>query len=162
MKRILNSLLALAGFAALVTATPKQSADGVRDKRACSVATLKGNYAFTFNGFTENNGQNTPLAGAGLGMFDGAGKFSANYAVSFNGVTSTNNTYAATFEVHSDCTALMTSTNGGDNFYLVIIGLEGHEDDESTGPKREGIRASEILGVDISTGATWTIDLKKQ
>jgi hypothetical protein len=115
---------------------------------ACSLATLKGKYAFTFNGFENGNKNhhNTPLAGAGVATFDGAGNMSALFAVSFNGVIETNALYTATYTVDSDCTALMRSTNGGDDFHLVIIG-----------PK-----ASEIWGASISTTSTWTIAFKKQ
>jgi len=60
MRRMIIYLSALTALAASVTATPKQSADGIRDKRACSVATLKGNYAFTFNGLRKTTGKVLP------------------------------------------------------------------------------------------------------
>ena len=150
MKRILSALLALAAAATLVF-LPIMSKHDIPLSHAesgCTDSTLTGNYGFTFNGFQIQHGsRSVPFVGGGVVTFDGAGNVSASFAASSNGTISTNNTYAATYTVNSDCTGSMTATpgSGGDNFALVILG-----------------GGAEALGVDTSTGETLTIDFKKQ
>ena len=153
MKRILKASLTLTVFAALVivATTSKRIVGAVYAQTGCSVATLTGNYGFTFSGFTNHppqfRGSNVfPFYGEGLGTFDGGGNFSATYASSFNGASSTGNPYTATYTVNSDCTGLFTAApgSGGDNFAFVIVG-----------------GGAEILATDLS-GSSLSLDLKKQ
>jgi hypothetical protein len=85
-----------------------------------------------------------PIAGVGLGTFDGMGNFSAPVVFSQNGdlvqLTST-----ATYTVNSNCTGLLTSTNGGPNFSFVIV----------TG-------GAEILATCVPPGCAYNLDMKKQ
>ena len=151
MKRILSALLTLAAAATLVflPTMSRHSIPPAHAESGCTDSTLTGNYGFTFNGFQIQHGtsRSVPFVGGGVVTFDGAGNASASFAASSNGTVSTNNTYAATYTVNSDCTASMTATpgSGGDNFALVILG-----------------GGAEVLGVDTSTRETLTIDLKKQ
>ncbi len=152
MNKILRGLLALAvlvGLAIVIT-TSKQTVRPAYAQGGCTVATLTGNYGFTFSGFSNHSpkGQGStlfPFTGEGLGTFDGAGDFSATFANSFNGTSSTGNSYTATYTVNSDCTGSFTSTNGGDNFAFVIVS-----------------GGAEILATDLSLGQTLSLDLKKQ
>jgi hypothetical protein len=151
MKRILSTFLALAvsvTFVFVVTSW-KHSVTAVHAQGGCSVATVKGNYGFTFSGFSTPSPKGGvgafPFYGEGLGTFDGAGSFSATFASSFNGVSSTGSTYTATYTVDSDCTGLLTSTSGGDNFAFVIVSA-----------------GTEILATDLTSGHTLSLDLKKQ
>src|SRR5215469_13606422 len=153
MNPILKALLTLTVFAALVivATTSKRNVRTVYAQSGCNVATLTGNYGFTFSGFSPHppqyRGSNRfPFSGEGLGIFDGGGNFSATFASSLNGTSSTGNPYTATYTVNSDCTGLLTATpgSGGDNFAFVIVG-----------------GGAEILGTDLS-GTTLSLDLKKQ
>jgi len=153
MKRIVSALLTLAVLAALVivAATSKHTVRPVYAQSGCNVATLTGNYGFTFSGFSAHppqyRGSNVfPFSGEGLGIFDGGGNFSATFASSLNGASNTGNPYTATYTVNSDCTGLLTAApgSGGDNFAFVIVG-----------------GGAEILATDLS-GATLSLDLKKQ
>jgi hypothetical protein len=151
MKRILSAFLALAVSVTLVFVATgwKHSLTPVHAS-GCSVATVTGNYGFTFSGFGTHSprargGAAFPFDGEGLGTFDGAGNFSATFAFSFNGASSTGNPYTATYTVNSDCTGLLTSTNGGDNFAFVIVSA-----------------GTEILATDLTLGNTLSLDLKKQ
>jgi hypothetical protein len=148
MKRItiVRALAALAVLAtlAMVTTTSKHTVSSVYAS-GCT-ATLKGNYGFTFSGFSSHSNGSAvfPFSGAGLGYFAGDGTFSATYAATLNTTTSTNNPYSATYTVNSDCTGSLTSTSGGDNFAFVIVS-----------------GGAEILATDLS-GSALSLDFKKQ
>jgi hypothetical protein len=116
-------------------------------KSGCSVATLQGNYALTFSGFQVVDNTSQPFNGEGLGTFDGAGNLAVTLNASWNGVVfALNGLYTATYSINSDCTGVMNSTNGGDNFAFVIVG-----------------DGSEVLGTDISGGGSaYNIVFKKQ
>ncbi len=161
MKRIVSGLLALAVLAAVViaTTTSKHGVRAVYAQSGCSVATLTGNYGFTFSGFqlqtgggTTGHGKSVPFYGEGLGTFDGAGNVSATFAYSQNGalpgdsyVANTNVPYTATYTVNPDCTGLVTGTPGNDNLAFVIVS-----------------GGAEILATDISPTDTLALDFKKQ
>jgi hypothetical protein len=139
MKRIVCRYLATAALAALVLLTTT-----VYAKSACSVATLKGNYAMTFNGF-QVNATPQPFYGEGLLTFDGAGNVTGTFNFSLNGVPALNNPYTATYTVNPDCTGVINGTNGGDSATFVIL------DD-----------GSEVFATDISAPDTLNLVLKKQ
>jgi hypothetical protein len=151
MKRILSALVALAAAAALVVlpTMSKRNVTAVHAQSGCSNTTLTGNYGFTFGGFQIQHGtqRSVPFYGVGLGTFDGTGNVSATFSFGVNGKISTNQPYAATYTVNSDCTGSVTATpgSGGDNFAFVILG-----------------GGAEVLAVDISTGETLTADFKRQ
>jgi hypothetical protein len=109
----------------------------------CTAATLTGSSGFTFSGFVKDHGRTVPFAGAGLSTADGAGNVSATITASVNGSIETF-PYTATYVVNPDCTGSVTSTSGGANFSIVIVG-----------------GGKEVLGVAIDSGSTWTIDIKK-
>lgn len=140
MKRVPGVLFALTVSASLVLLTLPAYAAG------CSDETVKGTYGFTFTGFNrQTETRNVPFDGVGLGTFDGTGNFSATFASSFNGEITTDNPYMATYTVASNCTGVLNGLEGGDSFSFVVL--------------RNG---AEIMAVDISTGETITVDLKRQ
>jgi hypothetical protein len=118
----------------------------VHAHRGCSNATLMGNYAFSFSGFS--NGSNTivPFDGAGIANFDGAGNISATFDYSLGGTSSTS-PYTATYTVDSNCAVSATATpgSGGDNFAGAIV--------------KDG---DEILATDTSTPDTLSLNFKRQ
>ena len=155
MKRTITALFAMSVLASLVVLAPPTKhgftvVPVVHAQSGCSVATLSGNYGFTFNGFLldkqKSGGKKAaPWVGAGLATFDGAGNAIATWAQSFNGQISTNNSWTGTYSVNADCTGSLTSTNGGANMSFAIVG-----------------GGAEVLGVDIDHNIAWTIDFKKQ
>ena len=154
MKRVLSVLLTVGLFAAalIVFAISRRTVQPVYAQGGCNLATLTGNFGFTFSGLeTHSSGghgsPNIPFRGAGLGTFDGVGNFSATFASSFNGSSSTGNLYSGTYTVNSDCTGLLTATpgSGGDNFAFVIVSA-----------------GTEILATDLTPGDTLSLDFKKQ
>ena len=140
MKHITRSCMATAVLAALVLLTTTANA-----KSGCSVATLKGNYALTFSGFSVVNNTSQPFYGEGLATFDGAGNLAASFSFSLNGVPALNNPYTATYSVNPDCTGVINSTAGEDNFAFVVLD-----------------NGSEIFATDISAPQTINMVLKKQ
>ena len=148
MKRILSALVMSAVFAALmiIATTSARTVPAAYASTGCSVGTLHGNYGFTDSGFSSAHGSTTfPFDAVGLATFDGAGGVSATFASSFNGSSSTGNAYTGLYTVNPDCTGLVTSTNGGDNFAFVIVS-----------------GGADVLGTDISAGTTTNIEFKKQ
>jgi hypothetical protein len=113
-------------------------------------ATPTGKYGFNFFGFGTPPPNNThgsvtaPIAGVGLGTFDGAGNFSGPVNFSQNGDL-VPSTYTATYTVNSDCTGMLTGTNGNPSFAFVIV----------TG-------GAEILGTCQPPGCAYNLDMKKQ
>jgi hypothetical protein len=132
--------MATAVLAALVLLTTTAYA-----KSGCSVATLKGNYALTFSGFSVVNNTSQPIYGEGLLTFDGAGNVAGTFNASFYGVPLLNVGYPATYSVNPDCTGVMNSTIGEDNFAFVILD-----------------NGSEIFLTDISPPQALNMVLKKQ
>jgi hypothetical protein len=154
MKRIVNSLLALAVLAVLViaTTTSNHTVRPVYAQSGCTDATLAGNYAFNGSGFTtphkEKTGTEVPAAAAGVFTFDGAGNVSTVFTVSVNGGIEVGDTSSGTYTVNSDCTGTLSLTTGavaGYDINFVMIG---------GGP--------EVFGVSTTPGVTQTLDLKKQ
>ena len=154
MKRIVTALLTLAVLAAIVivTTTSKHFVRAVYADSGCTNATLKGNYGFSFSGFTTKtksaNSKLVPFYGEGLFTFDGIGGASATYTYSINGDGGVpNNLYTANYTVNSDCTGSMTANppSIGDNFAFVIVS-----------------GGAEILATDISAPDTLNLDFKKQ
>jgi hypothetical protein len=145
MKPLLVSTFALL---VLVTLAPSANAD-----QSCSLATLKGNYGFTFSGFSISGSTAQPFSGVGLGTFDGEGNFSSTFDFSINGVPfgtpfgthPFSNPYTARYTVYGGCSGSLQATiSGGDDFSFVIV---------------QG--GAEILAVDISSPDTITLDFKK-
>jgi hypothetical protein len=146
MKRFLSALLTPLATLLIVATISRDAAWA----SGCNAATLTGKYGMTFFGFGTPPPNNThgsvtaPIAGVGLGTFDGAGIFSAPVDFSQNGdlVTST---YTATYTVNSDCTGLLTGTTGNPSFAFVIVSGGG-----------------EILATCQPPGCAYNLDLKKQ
>jgi hypothetical protein len=139
---------AVAAAAILTSAVRTQfSLPVVHAHHGCSNATLIGNYAFSFSGFSNENNTFVPFDGAGIANFDGAGNVSATFAYSSGGTSSTGNPYTATYSVDSNCAVSLTATpgSGGDNFAGAIV--------------RDG---DEILTTDISAPDTLTLNFKRQ
>jgi hypothetical protein len=141
MKRISSALLTLAAAIALVVLP------GVTAVHAqCTNATLTGNYAMIWQGFTAKNrmGNEVPFAGAGVVTFDGAGNASISWSQAFNGAISTGLNGSGPYTVNSDCTgSWAVGTFFSSN--LVIIG-----------------GGAEVFGIDTAPTNTISFDLKKQ
>jgi hypothetical protein len=138
---------AVAAAAILTSAVQTQfSLPVVHAHHGCSNATLMGNYAFSFSGFSNGSDTIIPFDGAGIANFDGDGKMSATFAYSLGGSSSTS-PYTATYTVNSNCAVSLTATpgSGGDNLVGAIV--------------RDG---DEILATDISAPDTLTLDFKRQ
>ncbi len=146
MKRILSTLLTLVAAIGLVV-LPAATAVHAQ----CTNATLNGNYAMTWSGFTTKHapvGNEVPWAGVAVVTFDGAGNFSAGWTTAINGVIYTAQTGAGTYTVNSDCTGSLAFTSGdavGFTSNLVIIG--------------GGV---EVFSLTTQPGNTMSFDLKKQ
>jgi len=132
MKQSFSALLDLAVSATLVfVATSwKHGVTAVHAQTGCSVATLNGNYGFTFSGFqlqgTKGKKQTSvPFYGEGLATFDGNGNFSNTFTFSQNSVPYFTSTvsFTGTYSVNADCTGLTTAApgSGGDNAAFVIV-----------------------------------------
>ena len=151
MKRILlSTLVTLAVFAALMimATTSARTVPAVYAQSGCSVGTLNGSYGWTYSGFSAKGTHGTtkfPVDAAGVGAFDGAGNFSVTFAVSFDGTPTLGNSAIGTYTVNSDCTGVLTSTNGADNFAFVIVS-----------------GGADVLATDISPGTTAKLEFKKQ
>ena len=157
MKRTIAALLAMPVLAGLVILAPGTKhgftvVPVVHAQSGCSVATLTGNYGFTFSGSAlqkQKNGSKkaVPWVGAGLAKFDGVGNATATWDQSINGQITTNNSWTGTYTVNSDCTGLLTAVPAGSgaNMSFAIVG-----------------GGAEALGVDIDRNIAWTIDFKKQ
>ena len=107
---------------------------------ACSAARAAGTYGVSDSGTVVGIG---PRAAVALLTLDAAGNIKGKVTASLNGSV-TNGTLSGTFTVNPDCTGLLTSTDGGDNFGFVIVG-----------------GGAEILATDLS-GSPLSLDLKKQ
>ena len=143
MKRIANLFLISLIMAAMVAAATNAYAGN-----GCSVATLRGNYAFYYLGnLTDpNTGAVTPFDAVGVFTFDGAGNVSGTFTLAANGTITTGNPYTATYTVNADCTGVINGTNGDDSGNIVI----------------EGGGGKEVEGIDTSSGTSAIFTLKKQ
>jgi hypothetical protein len=155
MKRLSIVLLAVAVVAtgAALAPTVKRRFTAlpvVHAQSGCSVATLNGNYGFTYTGLVSPHGTKgattIPIALVGPLTFDGAGNwFALNYTVALNGkIETSSSSPGATYTVNSDCTGNMTDP-GNDSFNFVIVG-----------------GGAELMAIDITPGDTTTIIAKKQ
>jgi hypothetical protein len=150
MKRTVSALLGLAALAAIVIATT-MSNDRVRTVHAqsgCSLSTLKGNYGFSDSGFSATGTHGTAqfaVAAVGVVTFDGAGNASGSYTASFNGKANADTPFTGIYTVNSDCSGLLTSTDGADNFAFVIVG-----------------GGADVLATDISPATTASLEFKRQ
>jgi hypothetical protein len=132
----------------IMVTTSARTPRAVYASSGCNLGTLNGNYGFTDSGFSAHGSHGStpfPSDAVGIAAFDGEGDVSATFASSFDGSSSTGNLYTGTYTVNSDCTGLLTSTNGGDNFAFVIVS-----------------GGADVLGTDISAGTTAQIEFKKQ
>ena len=155
MKRILSAFLALAVSATLVFVVTswKHGVTPVHAQAGCSVATLKGPYAFKDQGFTTpghtvNGPTIFPFAAMGVEAFDGAGNVSVSYTLVVNGTTAAGLTGSGTYTVNSDCTGSVSFTTGdaaGLTFNIAVIG-----------------GGTESFGIHTSPGITGALDAKKQ
>jgi len=153
MKRLSIVLLGIAVVAAALAPTVNHhfmALPVVHAHSGCSVATLKGDYGFTYTGFVSNPGTTSPtknpIALVGPLTFDGEGNWSSsNYSVALNGKMETSSTSpGSTYTVNSDCTGNMTEP-GADSFNFVIVA-----------------GGAEVMGIDITPGDTSTWIAKKQ
>ena len=146
--RSLTLLAAAAAAAAILTSGVRTqlSLPVVHAHQGCSNATLIGNYAFSFAGFSNDPKKITPFDGAGIANFDGSGNVSAPFVYSLGGTSGTS-PYTGTYTVDSNCAVSITATpgSGGDNFAGSIV--------------RDG---DEILTTDISSPDTVNLNLKRQ
>jgi hypothetical protein len=152
MKRIVSVLSASILLAALVivAATSKHGLRAVYAQSGCSVATLSGSYAVSQSGFTPKklNGNQLPVADAGVFTFDGAGTFSLSYSEVFNGVLTSGLTSAGTYTVNSDCSGSISVTTGSAAGATVNIAISGG--------------GTEWFGLNTTPSVTATLDAKKQ
>jgi hypothetical protein len=156
MKRTMTALVAvcvLAGLVVLAAGTKHglTVVPVVHAQSGCSVATLSGNYGFTFGPAgmqkLKTGLKVVPWVGAGLATLDGAGNMTATWSNSFNGLITTGSVWTGTYTVNSDCTGVMTPVPAGSGATMSFAAVSG---------------GAEILGVGIDTGEGWTIDFKKQ
>lgn len=148
IERLLASSLALIASGILAPAV----------NAACSNATLKGNYGFTFSGTSYGALGFGTVAGGGLGTFDGKGHVSASFDYSVGGYPQGTpaglhpfgTPYTATYVVYPDCSGVLTGENEGDNFTFIIVagGMELFAVDISGDPNTGG-------------GNSITVDFKK-
>ena len=115
-------------------------ADG---KRACSNATLHGNYAFTESGTILDIG---PVAVAGVFEADGKGNLTAADTVSLNGEINQEKPNF-TYQVNPDCTGAASSAPGQEpaHFSFVIID-----------------RGAQVIGIHTDPGTTLILKAKRQ
>src|SRR5579871_985944 len=150
MKQGVSRVLAVVALTAVVVlaTTSKNGVPGVHAQSGCSLRSLRGAYGFTSIGFSSTTTRGTaqfPVAAVGVVTFDGAGNASGSYTASFNGKANPESPYAGTYTINSDCSGLLTSTDGADNFAFVMV---------SDG--------ADVLLTDLSPGTTSSAELKKQ
>ena len=132
MKPIVRAFLALFVLVALPVAitTSKHTVRPVYAQNGCSVATLKGAYAFSQTGSEAKNamGSLSPFANVGVSQFDGVGNFSATftdmspgrpggYGAPLRGATG-----SGTYTVNADCTGSISISSAGITLDIVIVG----------------------------------------
>jgi hypothetical protein len=120
MKRTSMLLVVLANMCAVAFASRATAADD----RACSNATLQGNYGFRQQGTVFTTGLQ---GGVGVAIFDGNGKafLSGTFVNQTNGVNRTTGT--ATYIVNADCTGSTVADNNPSNTQDFVILDSGNE-----------------------------------
>lgn len=156
MKRIHGGLLALAllGALVIVATTSKRIVRPVYAQSGCSLASLRGNYAFSQQGSEPKNAKGTllPFDDVGVLTLDGGGNFSFTITDMSPGQPDPylpiQLTGAGTYMVNSDCTGSASVTSGeaaGITLNLVMI---------------DGGR--EVFGIQTTPFVVATSDWKKQ
>jgi len=146
MKRIVSVLLALAVLAALaiVATTSKHGVRAVYARSGCSNATLTGNYGWAQTAWNGTGRDLLPSALVALVTFNEDGTLSAPYIYQEDGGGGARGFYTAKYTVNPDCTVSITSTNGEDNFWGVIVS-----------------GGAEVFLTDITATGTSNVDAKK-
>jgi hypothetical protein len=101
--------------------------DAVAEESGCGTQTLRGSYIYSANGFlaaSPGQGPFTPIAEAGVYVFDGAGDLSTTNTLSFGGVIIPR-TAEGSYTVNADCTGSATA-DGGVAFNFAVT-RSGHE-----------------------------------
>ncbi len=154
MKRTLGAVFAVAVLATLLVLgpIPKIQVPVVHAAAGCTLATLRGNYAFIYTGagapgHSLRGLNNAPSAAVGVLAFDGAGNLSASYTVVFNGAAAETTSVpdTGTYTVNSDCTGTLTDATIDAHFNMVIVG-----------------GGAELFNIQTDAGGTNTLDAKKQ
>ena len=97
------------------------------EENGCGTQTLRGSYIYSAAGFlaaSPGQGPFTPIAEAGVYVFDGAGNLSTTNTLSFGGVIIPR-TADGSYSVNADCTGSATA-NGGVAFTFAVT-RSGHE-----------------------------------
>jgi hypothetical protein len=156
MKRIVNTLSALAVLAAMVivATTSTHCVRPVYAQTGCSLASLNGDYAFSQQG-SEPAGVTGPLlpfAVVGVSKFDGAGNVSFAYTDVSPGRPNPyqplQGTGSGTYTLKTDCTGSASCTSGdcaGVTLNMAVIG-----------------GGREVFGINTTRNVVAAIDLKKQ
>ncbi len=111
MKRTISSVIGLAGFALLFALGTAQNAQA---KKACSNATLSGDYAVVITGSITG----LPFGAVDLATADGNGNISGSGTTAFAGTISVA-TFTATYTVNSDCSGSATFSSGRTQNFVV-------------------------------------------
>lgn len=98
---LLLPLAAMAGAARAADAAP-----------ACSNATLSGTYLYSYTGTALTGKDRGPFAYAGYDKYDGQGRVRGIATSSTNGKIDKRARYGGTFAVYSNCTGVLTYTDG--------------------------------------------------
>lgn len=126
MKIAAASLLLAASLA-----TPCLADPGGPGGPRCRLASLRGDYIYTQDGFLiagDEASQRTPFAQAGQERYDGAGHVTGAYTASQNGVT-VRGTYAGTYTVEASCRGTVVFTDDqGQIFHYDIFVLAGGDE----------------------------------
>jgi hypothetical protein len=96
----------------------------------CSVATLRGTYAYSYDGFIIGaGGEQQPFAFSGIESYDGAGTMTGIYSGSTNGVIDEDVFYTGTYTVNPDCTSELTNVDpvAGETHYDQFVDPSGDE-----------------------------------
>src|SRR3954454_12725664 len=103
------SLLTMVLFGLIGASMTEQEAFAVPASQTCSLSTLRGRYQFASAGFVIVNGQNVPLAVAGIDILDGSGNLSSTSTLIVNGVIVFQNLAVpnGTYSVNKDCTGTL-------------------------------------------------------
>ena len=89
----------------------------------CSVATLRGTYLFTSNGFNVGGKFDGPFAAAGYNVLDGRGRLKTIVSYSLNGKIGRFKRVAGRYTVNADCTG--TIPGWTDTPYGIFVAREG-------------------------------------
>ena len=103
---------------------------GAMAQPECSVATLRGTYIFSNDGFTVGaGGEQQPFAFSGIESYDGAGTMTGIFSGSANGVIDEDVVYTGTYTVNADCTSELTTVDPvtGENHYDQFVDPSGDE-----------------------------------